>query len=297
MGPGVRLRKASEMPTKLPEKTAASSVRSKSGFRNRRPREKGVPMGSFSGKVALVTGAARGLGRVTAQAFAEEGARVVVTDIDEPGGQETLRLVRAVGGEGLFYPSDVGVESDVEAMVKNTVEAYGRLDCAVNNAGVVRFTPIVDETTESFDFHVDTNLRGVFYCMKHEIRQMLKNGGGAIVNQSSITGSLTGNPGESIYAATKGGVDGLTKSVALEVAKYNISVNAIAACGIDAPGDVFHQWMKKENISPEQAGNLFPIGRMGKAEELTAAVLFLCSDQARFIVGHLLVVDGGWIAR
>jgi len=254
-------------------------------------------MGSFSGKVALVTGAARGLGRVTAQAFAEEGARVVVTDIDEPGGQETLRLVRAVGGEGLFYPSDVGVESDVEAMVKNTVEAYGRLDCAVNNAGVVRFTPIVDETTESFDFHVDTNLRGVFYCMKHEIRQMLKNGGGAIVNQSSITGSLTGNPGESIYAATKGGVDGLTKSVALEVAKYNISVNAIAACGIDAPGDVFHQWMKKENISPEQAGNLFPIGRMGKAEELTAAVLFLCSDQARFIVGHLLVVDGGWIAR
>ncbi len=133
--------------------------------------------------------------------------------------------------------------------------------------------------------------------MKHEIRQMLKNGGGAIVNQSSITGSLTGNPNESIYAATKGGVDGLTKSAALEVAKDNISINAIAACGIDAPGDVFHQWMEKEKISPEQAGQLFPIGRMGKAEELTAAVLFLCSDQARFIVGHLLVVDGGWIAR
>lgn len=223
-------------------------------------------MGSFRGKVALITGAARGLGRVTAQAFAEEGARVVMTDIDEPGGQVTLRLVRAVGGEGLFFRSDVGVKSDVEAMVKNTVEAYGRLDCAVNNAGVVRFTPIVDETTESFDFHVDTNLRGVFYCMKHEIRQMLKNGGGAIVNQSSITGSLTGNPGEGVYAATKGGVDGLTKSVALEVAKYNISVNAIAACGIDAPGDVFHQWMEKENISPDEAGNLFPIGRMGKAE-------------------------------
>jgi len=166
-----------------------------SGFRKRRPRKKWQPMGSFSGKVALVTGAARGLGRVTAQAFADEGARVVVTDIDEPSGQETLRLVRAVGGEGLFF----------RAMVKNTVGAYGRLDCAVNNAGVVRFTPIVDETTESFDFHIDRNLRGIFYCMKHEIPQMLKNGGGTIVNQSSSPAIQT----ESIYA-TKGGVDGLT---------------------------------------------------------------------------------------
>jgi NAD(P)-dependent dehydrogenase (short-subunit alcohol dehydrogenase family) len=234
---------------------------------------------------------------VTAQAFAREGARVVVTDIDAPGGQETLRLIRAAGGEGLFLCSDVSVESDVEAMVAKAVEAYGRLDCAVNNAGVVRFAPFVDETTENFDFHIDTNLRGVFYCMKHEIRQMLKNGGGAIVNQSSVTGSLTGNPGESVYAGTKGGVDGLTKSVALEVAKSNISVNAIAACGIDAPGDVFHQWMVNESITSEQAGHLFPIGRMGNADELTAAVLFLCSDHARFIVGHLLVVDGGWTAR
>ncbi len=254
-------------------------------------------MGAFNGKVALVTGAARGLGRVTALAFAREDARVIVADIDEPGGQETLALVRAAGADGLFVRAAVRVEADVEAMVAKTVEAYGRLDCAVNNAGVVRFAPIVEQTAEGFDFHVDTNLRGVFYCMKHEIRQMLKNGGGAIVNQSSITGSLTGNPGESAYAATKGGVDGLTKTVALEVAQQNISVNAIAACGIDAPGDVFHQWMEKENITPEQAGKLFPIGRMGKADELTAAVLFLCSDQARFIVGHLLVIDGGWIAR
>jgi NAD(P)-dependent dehydrogenase (short-subunit alcohol dehydrogenase family) len=254
-------------------------------------------VGTFSGKVALVTGAARGLGRVTAQAFAREGARVVAADIDEAGGQETAHLVRAAGAEGLFVRADVRAEADVEAMVQKTAEAYGRLDCAVNNAGVVRFTPFVEETKESFDFHLDTNLRGVFYCMKHEIRQMLKNGGGAIVNQSSVTGSLTGNPGESVYAASKGGVDGLTKSVALEVAKSNISVNAIAACGIDAPGDVFHQWLETEKITPEQAGSLFPIGRMGRAEELTAAVLFLCSDEARFIVGHLLVVDGGWIAR
>ena len=254
-------------------------------------------MGTFDGKVALVTGAARGLGRVTVLAFARAGARVAFCDIDTEGGAETLRLLEAEGGTGLFVPADVRIEHEVEALVARTVEAFGRLDCAVNNAAVVRFAPIVEETTASFDLHIDTNLRGVFHCMKHEIRQMLRNGGGAIVNQSSITGSLTGNATESVYAATKGGVDALTKSVALEVAKDNISVNAIAACGIDAPGDVFHQWMEREHITPEQAGRLFPIGRLGKAEELAAAVLFLCSEQARFIVGHLLVVDGGWIAH
>ena len=161
-------------------------------------------MGTFDGKVALITGAARGRGRVTAVAFAREGARVVVTDIDEPGGLETLRLLRASGGEGLFLRTDVRRENEVEAMIAETVERYGRLDCAVNNAAVVRFAPVVDETSANFDYHIDTNLRGVFYCMKHEIRQMLKNNGGAIVNQSSITGSLTGNPAEGAYAATKG---------------------------------------------------------------------------------------------
>ncbi|WP_363350757.1 SDR family oxidoreductase [Methylocystis echinoides] len=254
-------------------------------------------MGRFDNKVALVTGAARGLGRVTALAFAREGAKVAVADIDEAGGAETLSMIRAAGGAGVFIRADMRIEREVEAMVAETARAFGRLDCAVNNAGVVRFQPIVDETAEGFDFHLDVNLRGVFFCMKHEIRQMRKNGGGAIVNQSSITGSLTGNPGEGAYAASKGGVDGLTKTVALEVAKDNISVNAICACGIDAPGDVFHQWMEKEGITPEAAGRLFPIGRMGRAEELTEAALFLSSEQARFIIGHLLVVDGGWIAR
>lgn len=254
-------------------------------------------MGDFKGKVALVTGAARGLGRVTALAFAAKGARVLVTDVDVAGGQATAALIREAGGEALFQRADVREEADCAAMVAKAVQAYGGLDCAVNNAGVVRFTPIDEETQDSFDFHIDTNLRGIFNSMKHEIRQMKKAGGGFIVNQSSVTGSLTGNPNESLYAASKGGVDGLTKSVALDVAKDNINVNAIAACGIDAPGDVFHQWMEREHISAEEAGKMFPVGRMGRAEELTGAVLFLCSPAARFIVGHLLVVDGGWIAR
>ena len=135
-------------------------------------------MGTFDGKVALVTGAARGLGRVTVLAFARAGARVAFCDIDTEGGAETLRLLEAEGGTGLFVPADVRIEHEVEALVARTVEAFGRLDCAVNNAAVVRFAPIVEETTASFDLHIDTNLRGVFHCMKQEIRQMLRNGGG-----------------------------------------------------------------------------------------------------------------------
>lgn len=254
-------------------------------------------MGTFDGRVAIVTGGARGLGRITALAFAKEGAKVVFTDIDDAGGEETLQLLERAGGEGLYLHSDVRIEADVEAMVGRTVDAYGRLDCAVNNAGVVGYAPIDEATMEDFNSIMDPNLRGVFLCMKYEVRQMKKNGGGSIVNQSSITGSITGNATESIYAATKGGVDGFTKSVALEVAKHNINVNAIACCGIDAPGDMFRDWMDRQKISPEEVGRYFPIGRMGRADELAAAVLFLCSENARFILGHLLVVDGGWTAH
>jgi NAD(P)-dependent dehydrogenase (short-subunit alcohol dehydrogenase family) len=254
-------------------------------------------MSSFTGKVVIVTGAARGLGRVCSLAFAREGAKVVMTDIDDQGGEETLARLEQAGGEGLFLKSDVRSESDVEAMVAKTVEAYGRLDCAVNNAGFVTWEPIVDATSEQYDQIMDTNLRGVFYCMKHQIRQMVKNGGGAIVNQSSVTSSITGVPREALYAASKGGVNGLTKSVALEVAKHNISVNAIASCAIDAPGDMIWQYLEKENLPVEQLMARIPIGRMGKAEELTATVLFLCSDSARFIVGQTLVIDGGYTAQ
>jgi NAD(P)-dependent dehydrogenase (short-subunit alcohol dehydrogenase family) len=167
----------------------------------------------------------------------------------------------------------------------------------VNNAGTEIVGQLVDQTAANCDVLVDTNIKGVFYCLKHEIGQMLKNGGGAIVNQASVTSSLTGIPGNGLYAATKGAVIALTKTAALEVAKHNISVNAIAACAIDAPGDMIWQWIAETGTTADQIAASLPIGRMGKPEELVAAVLFLCSEEARYIVGHTLVVDGGFIAQ
>jgi NAD(P)-dependent dehydrogenase (short-subunit alcohol dehydrogenase family) len=254
-------------------------------------------MFSWQAKVVAVTGAARGLGRVTALGFARAGAKMILSDIDDAGGAETLRLLHEAGGEGLYVHTDVRREADVEAMVAKAVGAYGRLDCAVNNAGTEIVGNLVDQTAENCDVLIDTNVKGVFYCLKHEIRQMLKNGGGAIVNQASVTSSLTGVPGNGLYAATKGAVIALTKTAALEVAKHNISVNAIAACAIDVPGDMIWQWIDETGTKPEQITAALPIGRMGKPEELVAAVMFLCSDQARFIQGHTLVVDGGFIAQ
>jgi NAD(P)-dependent dehydrogenase (short-subunit alcohol dehydrogenase family) len=252
---------------------------------------------SFTGKVVVVTGAARGLGRVTALGFARAGAKVVISDIDDAGGEETLRLLRSEGGEALYLHTDVRSESQVQAMIEKTVEKYGQLNCAVNNAGTEVLGEIVDQTAEHFELLLDTNVKGVFYCLKHELRQMMKNGGGAIVNQSSVTSSLTGVPGNGLYAATKGAVIALTKTAALEAAKHNISVNAIAACAIDVPGDMIWQWIAETGTTPQQIMAALPVGRMGKPEELVAAVMFLCSDEARFITGHTLPVDGGLLAQ
>jgi NAD(P)-dependent dehydrogenase (short-subunit alcohol dehydrogenase family) len=234
---------------------------------------------------------------VTALGFARAGAKVVLSDIDDIGGMETLRLVQEAGSVGLYVHTDVRREAEVQAMVAKAVEAYGRLDCAVNNAGLEIVGYLVDQTAENCDALIDTNIKGVFYCLKHEMRQMLANGGGAIVSQASITSSLTGIPQNGLYAATKGAVIGLTKTAALEVAKHNISVNAIAACAIDAPGDMIWQWIQETGMTPEQVAAGLPIGRMGKSEELVAAVMFLCSDEARYIQGHTLVVDGGFTAQ
>jgi NAD(P)-dependent dehydrogenase (short-subunit alcohol dehydrogenase family) len=252
---------------------------------------------SFTDKVVVVTGAARGLGRVTALGFSRAGAKVVISDVDDAGGEETLRLLQREGGEGLYLHTDVRSEAQVQTMIDKTVEKYGQLNCAVNNAGTEVVGNIVDQTAEHFDLLLDTNVKGVFYCLKHELRQMMKNGGGAIVNQSSVTSSLTGVAGNGLYAATKGAVIALTKTAALEAAKHNVNVNAIAACAIDVPGDMIWQWINETGTSPEQIMAALPVGRMGRPEELVAAVMFLCSDESRFITGHTLSVDGGFLAQ
>jgi NAD(P)-dependent dehydrogenase (short-subunit alcohol dehydrogenase family) len=257
-------------------------------------------MFSMRDKVAVVTGAARGLGRVTALGFARAGARVVASDLDDAGGEETLRLLRQAGGEGRYVHADVRREADVEALVAATVAAYGRLDCAVNNAGTEIVGNLVDQSAEHCEALLDTNVKGVFSCLKHELRQMLRNPdgpSGAIVNQASVTSSLTGVPGNGLYAATKGAVIALTKTAALEVARHNISVNAVAACAIDAPGDMIWQWIAETGATPAAIAASLPVGRLGKPEELVAAVLFLCADEARFITGHTLAVDGGFLAQ
>jgi NAD(P)-dependent dehydrogenase (short-subunit alcohol dehydrogenase family) len=254
-------------------------------------------MSEFQGKVAMITGAARGLGRHTAVAFAREGAQVVIADINEEGGHETLELVRGVGGEGYFQRCDVSIERDVAHAVSTAVERYGRLDCAVNSAGVERIGPLIDRTEDDWDHLFSTNAKGVMLCMKHQIRQMLKNGGGAIVNQSSVTSHITGVAGNSIYAASKAAVVGLSKSVALEVAKDGISINCIAAAAIlaDEPS-VFSDFLKMSKVDRDAFKQLLPIGRFGEAEELTSAVLLLCSTKSRFITGTTLVIDGGFTA-
>lgn len=254
-------------------------------------------MSEFENKVVMVTGAARGLGRHTAIAFARQGARVVFTDIDEQGGNQTLRLVQDAGGEGLFLKSDVSIERDVEHAVKAAIEQYGGLDCAVNNAAIELLGPLVDQTEANWDRTFDTNVKGVMFCMKHQIRHMLAHGGGAIVNQASITSHLAGMAGSTSYGASKAAVVGLTKSAALEVARDGITINCLAAGGIlaDEPS-VFSDFLTHYNIDPAALKQAWVAGRFGTADEFTSAALYLCSKNARFITGTTLVIDGGHTA-
>ncbi|HEX8087949.1 MAG TPA: SDR family oxidoreductase [Blastocatellia bacterium] len=246
---------------------------------------------SFAGKVVFVTGAANGIGRATALAFAREGASVMVADVSEQGNHETARLVEEAGGRALAVRCDVSREMDVKAALDQTVEAFGRLDFAFNNAGVEQRNAAVAEfAEEEWDQIMDTNLRGVFLCMKYEIPLMLKQGGGAIVNTSSGAGVI-GIKGGGAYAASKHGVIGLTRSAALDYAAQNIRVNAVAPGYIATPMmDRFTGGTaegRTKVISEE------PVGRMGQPEEIANAVLWLCSDASSFVIGHALVVDGG----
>ncbi|MBD1871251.1 SDR family oxidoreductase [Cyanobacteria bacterium FACHB-471] len=255
--------------------------------------------GNFTGKVAFVTGAANGIGRATALAFAREGANVVVADISEQGNQETVRMIEELGGragasllpKAIAVKCDVTQAEDVKTALDKAIETFGRLDFAFNNAGVEQKNAATAEIeAEEWDRIVNINLRGVFLCLKHEIPLMLKQGGGAIVNTSSGAGVI-GIKGGAAYTAAKHGVIGLTKSAALDYASQNIRVNAVAPGYIDTP--MMDRFTGGTSKGREQVISEEPVGRMGKPEEIAAAVLWLCSDAAAFIVGHAMVIDGG----
>ncbi len=255
--------------------------------------------GRLSGKVALVTGAASGIGRAGALLFAREGARVVVaTSSNVAGGEETVRSIEEAGGQAAFVQCDVSQEADVQAMVEECVRLYGRLDYAFNNAGIgpdgvrVPVVNIVDSPADIWNRTLDVNLTGVFYCLKYEMRQMIEQGGGgAIVNTSSV-GAVKPLPGFSAYSASKAGLNTLTKTAALEGACHNIRVNTIM------PGPT-QNTLLFENLTstaPEEEQNMMnavPLKRIAYPEDMAEAVLWLCSEEARFVTGHALPVDGG----
>jgi len=247
----------------------------------------------FAGKVALVTGGGSGIGRATAIQFGKEGARVVVADVQSGGIEETVRLIRETDGEAACVKADVSKAGDVEAMVAKTVELFGRLDFAHNNAGIAGSFrgPLHEWPEEIWEQVISINLKGVWLCMKYEIPQMLKTGGGAIVNTSSIAG-LVGIKGNAAYGASKHAVAGLTKTAALDYAQLGIRVNAVCPGHTNTP-----------MIAPDlkRADKPFvvqePIGRVGTPEEIARVVVWLCSDGASYVTGHVMPVDGGYVVQ
>jgi NAD(P)-dependent dehydrogenase (short-subunit alcohol dehydrogenase family) len=251
--------------------------------------------GRVNGKIALVTGGGSGIGRATALVFAREGAKIVIADVVVSGGEETVRLIKAAGGEAVFVKADVSKAADVEALIKQTVDTYGRLDCAFNNAGIEGdMASTVDCTEENWDRTVAIDLKGVWLCLKYEIPQMLKQGGGAIVNTASVAG-LVGFSGLPAYVAAKHGVNGLTKTAALEYAKAGIRVNAVCPGVIKTP--MVDRLFSSQPHAGEAIAALEPVGRLGKPEEIGEAVVWLCSDAASFVTGLPMAVDGGLVAQ
>jgi NAD(P)-dependent dehydrogenase (short-subunit alcohol dehydrogenase family) len=253
------------------------------------------PMNKLAGKIAVITGGGGGIGRATALAFASEGAKVAVADIDASAAKAVAEEVNASGGEAIGLAVDVSREDQVATMIEQVVARFGRLDIGFNNAGIdIEHEPLAKASEELFDRLMGVNVKGIWLCMKHEIERMLVQGGGAIVNTSSIAG-LIGSPRQPIYCATKHAVVGLTRAAALEYGRKGIRVNAVC------PG-VIRTQMTERAIARDprrshQVEQIHPIGRLGEADDVARAVVYLCSDDAAFVLGHAFPVDGGYTAR
>jgi NAD(P)-dependent dehydrogenase (short-subunit alcohol dehydrogenase family) len=249
-------------------------------------------MADLTGKVAIVTGGGSGIGEAASLAMARAGATVVIGSRDAAKGERVVETIRQAGHQAIFQPTDVSKPAEAKALVERTVGEFGRLDIAYNNAGADgEQTPLHEQDVDGASFLIDVNIKGVFYCMKYEIEQMLRTGGGAIVNTSSIFG-LNGYPGWSLYTATKHAVTGMTKAAALDYAKRNIRVNAVG------PGPVETALLAKgTGGDPHSYAAFVPMGRIGQPDEIADAVVWLLSDEARYVTGHTLPVDGGVCAQ
>ena len=249
----------------------------------------------LSGKVAIVTGASAGIGRATARALACEGAHVVVADVAEQGGQETVDMIKCAGGSAIFVRTDVSSTDDVRAMIRRASEEFGGVDLAFNNAGIEGTqAAAADFSEKDWNRVLSINLTGVWLCMKYEIPEMLKRGGGAIVNCSSVAG-LVGFPGIAPYVASKHGVVGLTKTTALDYATTGLRINAICPGVIDT--EMIHRFTHEDPNAEVQMADMAPVQRMGRPEEIADAVVWLLSDASSFVTGQAIAADGGFVTR
>nr|WP_307731263.1 SDR family oxidoreductase [Massilia agilis] len=249
---------------------------------------------SFAGKVVLVTGAAAGIGRATALAFGRAGACVVVADSSVDGGHATAAMIVEAGGKALYVNANVTRASDVEALVDKAVSRYGRIDCAVNNAAIEEEQAgMLDTDDAQYDRIMGVNVKGVWLCMKAELRQMMQQGGGTIVNMASVAG-LVALPTRSLYTASKHAVVGLTKSAAVEYARAGIRVNSLCPGAVRTP--MFARMLERDPQLEEKLKDTYPMGRLAEPAEVANAVMWLCSDQSSFVTGHQLAIDGGLTA-
>jgi NAD(P)-dependent dehydrogenase (short-subunit alcohol dehydrogenase family) len=252
--------------------------------------------GRLADKVALVTGGGSGIGRASALAFAREGAKVVIVDMVVAGGEDTVKMIKEAGGEAIFVKADVANMAEVKESIDKTIKTYGRLDYAFNNAGGGgEMASVTECTKENWDYVINVHLTGVWLCMKYEILEMLKRGGGAIVNTASIFGLVGEDSNLPAYTAAKHGVVGLTKSAALEYAKDNIRVNAVCPGTTLTPSVA--RFTAADPQSEKKMISLHPIGRLGQPIEIAEAVVWLCSDAASFVTGLAMAVDGGYTAQ